>query len=72
VTILDNERITRRRSNAWPLKRALLPAEEKCWKYVNQHGKPKLERDDEWTVQGWPVHELEWKREILRSVRDDT
>ena len=68
VTILDNERITRRRSNAWPLKRALLPAEQKCWQWVHQHGKPKVERADEWTVQGWPVHELEWKREILRKI----
>ena len=69
ITILDNEHISRRRSNAWPTKRALLPAEEQCWKYVTQHGKPKVVRDDEWTVTGWPVHELEWKREILRSVR---
>ncbi len=69
VTILDNERITRRRSNAWPTKRKLLPAEDECWHYVTQHGKTKVVRDDEWTVTGWPVHELEWKREILRSVR---
>ena len=69
ITILDNEHISRRRSNAWPTKRALLPAEEQCWKYVTQHSRPKVVRDDEWTVTGWPVHELEWKREILRSVR---
>ena len=69
VTILDNERITRRRSNAWPTKRKLLPAEEQCWRYVTQQSKPKVVRDDEWTVTGWPVHELDWKREILRSVR---
>lgn len=69
VTILDNERITRRRSNAWPIRRELLPVEEKCWRYVTQQSKPRLEHDDEWTVQGWPVHELEWKREVLRSVR---
>jgi hypothetical protein len=69
VTIIDNEKIHRRRSNAWPVKRALLPIEEQCWRQVNQHGKPKTMREDEWTVTCWPVHELEWKREILRSVR---
>jgi len=69
VTIIDNERIHRRRSNAWPTKRELLPAEVKCWKYVTEHGKAKVVRDDEWTVTGWPVHQLDWKREILRSVR---
>jgi Zn-dependent peptidase ImmA (M78 family) len=69
VTIIDNERIHRRRSNAWPTKRLLLPVEEQCWKPVHEHGKPKVVREDEWTVACWPVHELEWKREILRSVR---
>jgi Zn-dependent peptidase ImmA (M78 family) len=69
VTILDNERITRRKSNAWPVKRALLPVEKECWQGVHEHGKPRIERDDDWTVQSWPVHELDWKREILRSVR---
>ena len=69
VTIIDNERIHRRRSNAWRTKRELLPAETECWKYVTQRGKAKLVHDDEWSVQGWPVHQLDWKREILRSVR---
>jgi predicted transcriptional regulator len=70
VTIIDNENISRRRSNAWPIKRALLDVEKCCWEQVTKTGKPMTRRDDEWTVQGWPVHELEWKREILRSVRD--
>lgn len=69
VTIIDNERIHRRRSNAWPTKRVLLPIEEQCWKQVHEHGKPKTMRGDDWTVTCWPVHELAWKREILRSVR---
>lgn len=69
ITIIDNEHIHRRRSNAWPTKRALLPVEEQCWKYVTDHDEPKVVRDDEWTVTGWPVHQLDWKREILRSVR---
>jgi Zn-dependent peptidase ImmA (M78 family) len=69
VTIIDNEHIHRRRSNAWPTKRQLGAAEQQCWKYVTSHGKPTVARDDVWTVHGWPVHELDWKREILRSVR---
>lgn len=70
VTILDNEHITRRRSNAWSIRKELLPIEKECWQFVSAHGKPKTMRGDEWTVQGWPVHELDWKREILRSVHD--
>jgi Zn-dependent peptidase ImmA (M78 family) len=71
VTIIDNERITRRRSNAWPVRKELTPVEKECWQWVHDHSKPKLTRQDEWTVHAWPVHELEWKREILRSVRDE-
>ena len=33
-------------------------------------GKPQSLRRGEWSVQGWPVHRADWKREILRSVRD--
>ena len=69
VTILDNEHISRRRSNAWPMKRELLPIEKQCWQHVTEHGESKTLRDHEWTVTGWPVHQLDWKREILRSVR---
>jgi len=70
ITILDNEHITRRRSNAWPTRKQLTPVEEQCWRWVTDHGQPKSQRGDEWTVQCWPVHELEWKREILRSVHE--
>jgi len=69
VTILDNERVSRRRSNAWPIKRELLPIEVQCWKHVTEQNETTVTRDDEWTVTGWPVHQLDWKREILRSVR---
>ncbi len=71
ITILDNEKITRRRSNAWSTRKELTPTERQCWEYVNRHSKPTVMRADDWTVQGWPVHELEWKREILRSVSHD-
>ena len=70
ITILDNEVISRRRSNAWPTKRALSPAEKKCQAHVHQRGEPHEVREGSWTVQGWPVHRGEWRREILRSVID--
>jgi hypothetical protein len=68
VTILDNGRVSRRRSNAWPVRRKLEMPELKCQKYVHDHGRPWIVRADGWTVQGWPVHQAEWKREVLRSV----
>jgi Zn-dependent peptidase ImmA (M78 family) len=70
VTIIDNERISRRKSNAWPIRRRLEPAEHKCQRLVHEHGRPLRLQQEGWTVQGWPVHRLGWKREILRSVVD--
>jgi hypothetical protein len=71
ITIIDNDRIYRRRSNAWPTRRELSPPEQKCQRYVTSHGEPTVVRESGWTVQGWPVHQLNWKREILRSVVED-
>src|SRR5437868_961489 len=51
VTILDNEAITRRRSNAWPIKRKLEPAEEKGQRQVHQYGRPRRVQENGWTVQ---------------------
>jgi hypothetical protein len=69
VTILDNEQISRRRSNAWPIRaHELSPAERACARSVHRQGVPHTVRASGWTVQGWPVHQADWKREILRSV----
>jgi hypothetical protein len=69
VTILDNDHISRRRSNAWPVRtRELSPAERECQRYVHTYSRVRTVRAGGWTVQGWPVHQADWKREILRSV----
>jgi Zn-dependent peptidase ImmA (M78 family) len=68
ITIVDNDHIYRRRSNAWPVRRRLEPAEQQCQRYVHEHGRPHVVHDNGWTVQGWPVFQDDWKREVLRSV----
>jgi Zn-dependent peptidase ImmA (M78 family) len=70
ITIIDKEHVYRRRSNAWPIRRKLEPAEEKCQRQVHHRGQPRRVQENGWTVQGWPVHQADWKREILRSVVD--
>jgi Zn-dependent peptidase ImmA (M78 family) len=71
VTILDNDHIHRRRSNAWQVRRRLEPVEQQCQRYVHHYSRPKVIQQAGWTVQGWPVHQADWKREILRSVVED-
>jgi Zn-dependent peptidase ImmA (M78 family) len=68
ITIVDNDHIYRRRSNAWPVRKQLEPLERECQRYVNYYSRPKVMREGGWTVHGWPVHQADWKREILRSV----
>jgi predicted transcriptional regulator len=70
ITIVDNGHIYRRRSNSWSVRRQLHDVEKECQHAVNDSGSPQVVRREGWTVQGWPVHQTDWKREILRSVVD--
>jgi hypothetical protein len=68
ITIVDNDHVQRRRGNARPVRRELGPAERECQRYVHYYSRPRVVCADGWTVQGWPLHRPDWKREILRSV----
>lgn len=72
ITVVDNNHVSRRKSNAWRVTRMLRPAELKCQRYVHEFGRWHEEQEDSWTVHGWPVHQADWKREILRSVCDES
>jgi Zn-dependent peptidase ImmA (M78 family) len=68
ITVVDNDHVSKRRSNAWRVTRELEPVEKQCQHYVNYYSRPRVMREGGWTVHGWPVHQVDWKREILRSV----
>jgi Zn-dependent peptidase ImmA (M78 family) len=71
ITVVDNDHVHRRRSNAWRVRKELEEVEKQCQRYVNHYSRPRVVRADGWTVQGWPIHQADWKREILRSVVDE-
>jgi hypothetical protein len=71
ITIIDNDHVHRRRSNAWRINRELSEPEKRCQRYVHQYNRPHTLAEEGWTVQGWPVHQVDWKREVLRSVIED-
>jgi Zn-dependent peptidase ImmA (M78 family) len=71
ITVVDNDHIHRRRSNAWRVRKELEAPEQECQRYVHYYSRPRVVRADGWTVQGWPVHQPDWKREILRSVVEE-
>jgi len=77
VTVCDLGRLVWRRSNAASRLPPLLPVERDLWKQAHVTGRPTaasldpaatgLER-----VRCWPVHEPDWKREIMRSELGET
>jgi hypothetical protein len=71
VTIVDNDVVSRRRSNGVRVTRQLSPPERQCQRYVNHYSRPRTVQAQGWTVRGWPVHCTDWKREILRSTVEE-
>jgi len=73
ITLCDQGRIRWRRSNASVLPPQLLPAEIDAWRRahhlalaVSTSLDPTITGLE--SIQAWPVHEPDWKREILRSA----
>ncbi len=71
ITVCDQGRVHWRRSNVTARPPDLLREEKAVWRAVHQTGLPMVEMLDAETglenVRCWPVHELGWKREIIRS-----
>lgn len=68
ITIVDNGHVHRRRSNATRVRRSLEAPELLCQEYVHRFSRVHRVQEGGWTVHGWPVHQVDWKREVLRSV----
>lgn len=68
ITIVDNGHIFKRKSNCCNPPKTLSPAESMVLNYVHENSRPKKVNDQGWQVAGWPVHQLDWRREILRSI----
>lgn len=67
VTIFDQGAVYLRSSNVAGQVPPLLLAERRCWQTVHDTGRPYRVGRRAQRVQGWPVHEDTWKREILRT-----
>jgi predicted transcriptional regulator len=67
VTIFDHGRRTFRRGNLSGRLPPLLPLEQSAWRTAHETGRQQNEADHRASVRAWPVHEPDWKREILRT-----
>jgi hypothetical protein len=69
ITIIDRGRITWRRSNLPGQVPPPATSEMNCWRSVHRRNRPR--QNDDGSIRGWPVHEPDWKREILRREVDE-
>ncbi|MGO8690503.1 MAG: ImmA/IrrE family metallo-endopeptidase [Thermoguttaceae bacterium] len=67
VTIFDHRVVSFRRSNLPGRVPPPSAAEMACWRVVHDAARSQRVDDGPRAVQGWPVHEPQWKREILRA-----
>lgn len=66
LTVFDQGRLTWRRSNRGTTVPRLSPREAACWATARDRGEPALEIGRDETIRAWPIHEPDWRREILR------
>ena len=67
VSIFDHGEVSLRRSNLPGRVPPPSAVEMECWQTVHTIGRAERTYDCTRSIQGWPVHEPHWKREILRS-----
>ena len=68
ITIFDHGRRTFRRGNMPGRLPPLVPIELSTWQAAHRDGHPVSASNHLCAVRAWPVHEPDWKREILRTA----
>jgi len=71
ITIFDNLRLTQRRSNRHERPPLLMPFERRSWVRGHETNVAVDEYESGCRIQCWPVHEIGWQREILRTSWED-
>ena len=67
ISIFDQGQVTFRRANCCRIAPRICAEEYSAQQRANISGEP-VTHGGELSVQAWPVHEPQWKREILRTV----
>jgi hypothetical protein len=72
ITVCDHGRVHWRRSNVTRRPPDLTRDEREVWRDVHRAGLPACETPDTESglesIRCWPIHEPDWKREIIRSA----
>lgn len=70
VSLFDQGRLTWRRATGGGRVPPLSGIERQCWQVAHQRARTHAALAGALRVQAWPVHEPEWKREIVRAEID--
>ncbi len=68
ISLFDQGRLVRRTSNFRARPPRLARVERDCWSEVHRRNQSTECRQQSLIVQGWPVHEPGWRRELLRTT----
>jgi Zn-dependent peptidase ImmA (M78 family) len=76
ISLFDQGKLVWRKSNVLRRPPLLVPAEQDTWQVAHTDNQPTQYEcydlpDGLRDIRCWPVHETEWKREILRTSLDD-
>jgi Zn-dependent peptidase ImmA (M78 family) len=71
ITIFDRDQMTFRRGNFPGRTPPLSAAEKAAQQRAYEEGEPCRKKTDNCSISAWPVHEADWKREILRTEVDE-
>lgn len=67
ITVVDHGRRTWRQTNLPGRLPPCSPLEKSAWQQAHATSQPALEEAATCRAQAWPVHEPDWKREIVRA-----
>lgn len=70
ITICDQGSVSARRGN-FSCPNRLHPIEKAAWEEAHKRNRPSCREEESVRIQCWPIHELNWKREILRTTCKD-
>lgn len=71
VTVCDKGRITWRHSSVTGRPPRMTTAERGCWRTAHETGQAQCDCWRGLVIRAWPVHEPDWKREIVRRELPD-
>ena len=68
LSIIDHGTLAHRASNGPRAGKVLWPVEKECREYVAHFSRARRISQGGMTVWGWPIHQSDWKKEVLRTV----